>query len=99
MTILDDNIESYYRILVSRSETRPKAALYAFNLRDRIPKFPLPLQPEDTEPLLDLQQLLQEIYDQGGYELRIDYNRPPEPTLSEADLNWIDRILRERGLR
>jgi Protein of unknown function (DUF4058) len=46
-------IKSHYRILVSRSKTRPKAQLYAFNLRDIIPQFSLPLQPGDAEPIVD----------------------------------------------
>jgi hypothetical protein len=36
-------IQSDYRILVSRADRRPAADLYAFNLRDVIPLFPLPL--------------------------------------------------------
>ncbi len=35
-----------YRILVSRSDTRPIADLYAFNLPDLIPLFPIPLSPD-----------------------------------------------------
>ncbi|NJL49321.1 MAG: DUF4058 family protein, partial [Leptolyngbyaceae cyanobacterium SM2_5_2] len=35
---------SLYRIVVSRAEQRPLAALYGFNLADPIPAFPLPLQ-------------------------------------------------------
>jgi hypothetical protein len=99
MAILGCAIKSHYRILVSRSETRPKAALYAFNVGDRLPTIPIPLQSDDIEPLLDLQSLLNEIYDQGGYGLRIDYQRPPESTAANLDLDWIDRVLRDRGLR
>jgi hypothetical protein len=99
MAILGCAVESHYRILVSRSETRPKAALYAFNVGDRIPTVPIPLQSDDIEPLLDLQSLLNEIYDQGGYGLRIDYQRAPESTAANLDLEWIDGVLRDRGLR
>jgi hypothetical protein len=59
--------------------------LYGFNLRGKIPQFPLPLGSEDVEPLVDLQGLLHEIYDQGTYDLRLDYSRAIVPALSEAD--------------
>ena len=80
-------------ILVLSSE------FYAFNLPDRIPQFPLPLRSEDTEPVVDLQRLVHEIYDQGGYDLRLDYSRELIPTLSENNAAWVDRVLREQGLR
>ena len=43
-----DSSQSHYRILVSRSECRPKADLYAFNLQDMIPMIPLPLRSPKT---------------------------------------------------
>lgn len=99
MPILSPKVESNYRILVSRSDTRPKAEFYAFNLPDRIPQFPLPLRSEDTEPVVDLQRLVHEIYDQGGYDLRLDYSRQLMPNLSVQDAAWVDKVLREQGLR
>lgn len=96
---MEGAIETHYRIVVSRSETRPKAALYGFNLQDEIPKFPLPLRAKDVEPLVNLQGLLHEIYDQGSYDLRLDYSRAIVPALSEVDAAWVDGVLREQGLR
>lgn len=98
MPILSPKVESNYRILVSRSDTRPKAELYAFNLPNRIPQFPLPLRSENAEPLVDLQKLVDEIYDQGGYDLRLDYSQKPMPTLSQSDAAWVDGLLQEQGL-
>jgi hypothetical protein len=107
MLIENNGIQSHYRILVSRSERRPQAELYAFNLQDAIPSFPLPLssqeasngEPTETEPLVNLQALLHEVYDRGSYDLAIDYNRNPIPTLSDADSAWVDGLLKEKGLR
>lgn len=93
-----ENISSY-RILVSRSNRRPKAELYAFNLQDVIPTFTVPLAPQEPEPVVDLQSLFSEIYDLGGYDLRIDYSRKLVPALSTTDAAWADRLLRDRGLR
>jgi len=99
MPVFGNNIESDYSILVSRDDRRPQADLYAFNLPEVIPSFPLPLQSPDVEPVVDLQRLLNEIYDQSGYDLVIDYSKNPEPPLSEANAAWAEAWLREKGLR
>ncbi|MEC4812197.1 MAG: DUF4058 family protein [Scytonema sp. PMC 1069.18] len=99
MPILEKEINSDYQILVSRSNIRPKAELYQFNLQDKIPQFLLPLRLDDTEPVVDLQKLLHEIYDQGGYDLRLDYSRSPVPNLSESDVAWTEELLKREGLR
>lgn len=98
LPMLEHPDRSHYRIVVSRSEIRPIADLYPFNLPDRIPAFPLPLRADDVEPLLDLQSLLDDIYDRSGYGYFIDYHRTPQPPVSEEDAAWIDRDLRDAGL-
>jgi hypothetical protein len=83
-----------YRILVSRSEQRPLADLYDFSLHDEIPSFPLPLKPEDDEPIAHLQEIFVGVYERAGYDLRLDYQEnPPPPALSESDLNWLEILL------
>jgi hypothetical protein len=61
-----------------------------------IPQFPLPLRAGDAEPIVDLQGLLNGVYDRGAYDLRIDYTAAPVPPLSETDAAWADVLLRER---
>jgi Protein of unknown function (DUF4058) len=99
MPIVGRFINTSYRILVSRSNYRPKAELYPFELTEPIPAFPLPLRQGDTEPLLDLQTLIQEVYDRAGLDMAIDYTRKPVPELSETDAAWTDDLLRQQGLR
>ena len=96
MPILNNGIESHYRILVSRGDRRPSADLYAFNLQQEIPLFPLPLKLGDAEPLVDIHQLLDTVYDRGGYDLEIDYAQQSVPPLSEMDAAWADTLLRHR---
>lgn len=74
MPVSGGNIQGSYRILGSRSERRPRADLYIFNLQDLIPTFPLPLRTEDTEPIIDLHLLLDQIYDRAGLVFAIDYS-------------------------
>lgn len=92
-------IQSHYHLIVSRSSERPQADLYAFNLQQEIPLFPLPLQPGDTEPVINLQDLVHRLYEQGSYDLAIDYTEEPRPPLLAADAAWVDKVLREQGLR
>ncbi|MFB2923696.1 MULTISPECIES: DUF4058 family protein [Aerosakkonema] len=99
MPFFSNGIQSQYRILVCRSAKRPLADLYAFNLQNEIPKFPIPLQSGDVEPVVDLQALLNSVYDVAGYDMRIDYRREAVPPLSESDAVWADALLREQGLR
>ena len=99
LPIVGDLPQSHYRILVSRSAERPTADLYLFNLPDSIPPFCLPLQANDREPTVELQAMLNDVYDRSGYDYFIDYRVDPLPPLSEADLSWIDALLSEKGLR
>jgi hypothetical protein len=99
MAILGDGRQAAYRILVSRGEQRPWAELYAFGVQIAIPPFPLPLRSGDTEPQVDLQMLLSELYDRAGYDLVVDYSREPVPPLPEDDAAWANALLREKGLR
>lgn len=86
--------QSDYRIVVSRATTRPTADLYAFQLQEPIPRFPLPLKPDDPELEVDLQAILLGVYDRGSYQLRIDYRQPvPPPKLSEAEQQWVNKVL------
>lgn len=84
---------AHYRILVRRRELRRRAHLYAFTVREPIPLFPLPLLPDDQEPLVDLGTLLHEVYDRARYRLVIDYSKPPTPQLEPADAAWADGCL------
>ncbi|MBD2614690.1 DUF4058 family protein [Nostoc punctiforme FACHB-252] len=99
MLVFGDGMQNDYRILVSRAENRPQSDLYAFNLPDIIPSFPLPLRTGDNEPFVDLQSLLAGIYERGSYDLVIDYSQQPALELSQENAVWVDTVLRDKGLR
>ncbi|HBC40337.1 MAG TPA: hypothetical protein DCZ88_00130 [Pseudanabaena sp.] len=84
---------SDYRILISRSHDRPSADLYAFSVRDRIPDIPIPLRPNEVEPILDLQAILQQIYQRGRYDMAIDYSLSPDPVLNKDDQEWAKELV------
>jgi hypothetical protein len=82
-----------YRIVVSRSQQRPCADVYLFSVRQPIPAVPIPLRPGEAEPVVPLNRLLHDLYDQGSYDLMIDYYQPPAPPLSEPDATWAAGLL------
>ncbi len=86
-------IASDYRISISRSPQRPKAQLYAFNLKQPIPAFPIPLRSGEEEPLLELQPLLHRVYDRVRLELAIDYSLFCSPKLSKEDETWLRNLV------
>lgn len=88
-----------YRILISRSDLRPHAQLYAFNLPDAIPKVELPLQGEDNSILLDLNLILDGVDQRAGYRFRIDYRQSITPAVSDQVAAWLTTLLVEQGLR
>jgi hypothetical protein len=84
---------SQYRILVSRSSDRPNADLFAFDLQEEIPDFPVPLRGEMPEPIVSLQTVLNETYQRGRLDLLIDYTTDPVPGLKAHDRQWMQEIL------
>jgi hypothetical protein len=95
MEVVGDEVSSDYRILVSRSIQRPRAQLYHFNLHAPIPQFPLPLLPDDEEPLVNLGEILHALYNRARFDLRLDYSQPPVPPLREEDVQWADALIEQ----
>ncbi len=94
MPVIGKPVRSDYRILVSRGSQRPHAQLYAFNLRQPIPTFPLPLLPGDEEPLVDLGAILHALYERARFDLRLDYTQPPVPPLGNEDTAWARELFK-----
>ena len=93
MLVYGNGHHSHYRILVSRSNRRPQADLYGFNVQESMPTFSLPLRQGDEEPLVDVGQLLHDLYDRAGYDLGVDYRRDPVPAFQGEDAAWVDTLL------
>ena len=88
-----------YFVLLSRAESRPISEVWPLGRSDRLPVVPVPLLPGDADVPLDLQQTFTATYDLLGYDLAIDYTRPPEPPLDDAESSIADGLLHTAGLR
>ena len=58
-----------------------------------IPAIPIPLLPEDAEPVIDLNSILHGLMDRARYDIDIDYSSPPWPRLRRADVAWAAPII------
>jgi hypothetical protein len=73
--------------------------VYAWTLRDPLPVLPIPLLGTD-QARLDLATCFAAAYERIAADDEVDYGaEPPPPALSKSTDTWLDRLLRERGLR
>jgi hypothetical protein len=79
--------ECDYLVMVSRSHERPHVGLWPTNLHTPLPRIPVPLKPEHTDAVLDLQQLLHTTFDSAGYSDYI-YQGSPRPPLDHERTAW-----------
>ncbi len=100
MPVLDPMPASHYRILIADARrTEPVANLYPFGIREAIPNVVMPLGRGDEGIAVDLQGVIDHVYEVGSFDLDIDYDQDPAPPFSDADRAWIDQLLRAQGLR
>lgn len=97
-----DNLPEYdYAVTVTRPGAPGRFEIYAVTLQKRLPKFRLPLNADDRDLPLELQDVFRRAYDLGGFQSRIDYTEPPpaEVQLSNANRQWIDAWLHQQKRR
>ncbi len=88
-----------YVVHVSRADQRPKGYVWRIFLDQPLPVVGVPLKEEDADAPLDLQEVLNSVYDRAGYDLDIDYRRPPVVRLPREQARWANQVLRSKGLR
>lgn len=80
-----------YCVLISRPLEHPKCGIWPIGLRERLPVIPIPLRAGDGDVRVDLQELINRVYDAGGFA-RYIYENEPEPPLSPADAQWAAQL-------
>ena len=88
-----------YLVSVSRAPHRHQFEVYPVPLSQRLPRFRVPLKEPDPDVVLDLQGVFVRCYDNGGYADFLDYRQPPPVPLSEEEQEWVEKLLKEKGLR
>lgn len=92
---VQDGESSPYRIVVSRSQDRPRADVYLFGVCEPIPDVPVPLRAGEREAVLALNQVLHDMFDRAGYDQVIDYQQPPAPPPASEDTVWFTALLQK----
>lgn len=95
---LEDRWRTCYRVVVRRGTHPERAEYYPISLRKRLPTIGIPLRGGEEDVPLDLQELLDQVYEGGAYD-DLDYGQDPPPPLTTADRKWLHRLLQEKGLR
>lgn len=85
-----------YYVMVARPQNWPHVGLWPLNVRDRLPRIPIPLKPNDRDAEIELQSIVDGIYERAGYEDYV-YSTPVEPPLSPADTTWAKERLTAAG--
>ena len=62
-----DRLDCSYSVVVSGVERRLDAEFWPISLRERLPVIPIPVRVPDPDARLDLQAVLDRIYDDAGY--------------------------------
>lgn len=92
-------VEWDYAVTVTRPDRPDHHETYTSTLQKRLPRFRLPLAPDDRDAVVDLQRVFTRAYEQGDFADLIDYSEGPRIKLSDDKLLWIDEYLRRLCLR
>jgi len=87
-----------YFAFVSRAQKRPDVGVWPIRLVDRLPGIPVPLLKDDADVELDIQAAVSTVYDSLGYDLILDYHKPPAVALDAEDAQWAKECLRKSGV-
>ncbi len=86
-----------YLVKVNRAWQRGARSMYELfpvKLEESLPHVPVPLRERESEPLLDLQYVFQQVYDSGPYARgAVDYDGLPDPPIPEDCVQWLNDCL------
>ncbi len=102
MIVTDDDLpadrRSEYLLALRRGWAGHRWEVYPIPLRQRLPAVPIPLRETGPDVLLDLQPLIERVYIAGGHD-DIDYDKPIDLPLDDADAQWARELVRGRNDR
>lgn len=86
------------RMYMMSVRTKTRTKVFGASLREPLPVIPIPLRHQDSDVTLNLQQLIEQVYDRGRY-WKLDYQADPEPALPADEVEWVDSLLRTSSRR
>lgn len=98
MTRIKPFDRSTYLATIFRAADHYSAWVGRLPLDRRLDAIPIPLRLTDPDILLDLQPLIDQVYENGRYREEIDYNEKLEPPLSATDAAWMATLLQKHAV-
>ena len=90
--------EERRRTYMMSVRTRIRTKLFGASLREPLPVIPIPLRFTDRDVSLNIQQIIDQVYDRGRY-IKLNYQLDPEQPFSPEDAAWMESLLCENGRR
>src|SRR5207253_7861885 len=78
---------NFYAI-IARSDQRPKAEVFGWCFRDRLPTIPIPLLKRDLDIHVDLAAVYATTYERGRYARSVNYGETLQLPLTESERKW-----------
>jgi hypothetical protein len=88
-----------FAVTVTRCTQPERYEIYTSTLAKRLPRFKVPLAPDDRDTVLDLQATFARAYDQGNFAAHVDYARDPAGRMTDPQRDWVRDWLRQMRLR
>lgn len=85
-----------YTLLVARANQKLRCEVWPAYFHQPLPEIPVPLTQPDADIPLNLQPMIEAIYERSRYGRSIDYGKPANPPLSAEETKWLKGRLRER---
>jgi hypothetical protein len=98
MPMLDPWPDSPYTLLIARAGSQ-LCRVWRAHYRRSLPVIPVPLAKPDSDIPLDLQPMIDEIYQRFRYPRSIDYSKSLTPPLDAAETGWLKQQLHVRRER
>ncbi len=99
IALLKRRNRTIYQAWLSRANDRDRGWAFRLPLTQRLPSLPIPLRPTDQDVLLELQPLIDQVYEKGRYSEDIDYSEPLDPPLSPPESEWAVQLLAAHSKR
>jgi len=89
-----------YHICIHGFDHREEFLVYPISMPGPLPDISIPLLPDDAAVRVSLQKALERSYEAGKYAIRAHYHdRNTRPPLRSDLAEWVERTLREKGVR
>lgn len=88
-----------YHVCISLGGGPRRFYVRPIKLADKLPTIPIPLDENVPPVTVDLQQVFDRCYDEGGFSRIAKYDRKqPDPPLTADQQTWAEGVLRAKGL-